>query len=92
MGYCLHYQTAEKTDNLQGNRTRVAALTLVSALLFVFLVNLFWPNGRAFLAEFLFGERTAVAAAAVDGLAVELENGVAFEEAVKTFVSKLLKK
>lgn len=89
MGYCLEYKSGNDKDSLLGKRIRVAALTMVSTLVFVSMVNLFWPRGSRFLEEFLFNENSTVAAAAMDCFAADLESGMAFGEAVELFISKL---
>lgn len=89
MGYCFEYRPDKKRSYCGESIIRTAVLTMVCALLFVFLVNTIWPTGSLLLEEFLFDEKTIATAAEMDMFATDLERGVAFWEAVKQFLIKL---
>lgn len=92
MGYCLEYQKGSRTDPLRGRRYKIAWMTVLWVLIFVFLVNLFWPEGAAVLENFLFPESAAVAAAAMEEMAADLEEGIPLRSAVEMFLDKLERK
>ena len=91
MGYRVVY-TAVKTPSRRGSRAaRVAVLTGAFLLLFLFLVNGFWPRGKQALQELLLPGNAAVTAAALEELAAELGEGEELSAALEEFCRRVIR-
>lgn len=85
MSYRIDYQPVGMIGHAQKRSVRVCSLTAILFLLFLLLINLFWPYGRNVLQGLLFSGDPAVTVAALDGLTDELRSGVTLTEALRTF-------
>lgn len=90
MGYRVEYQQVKKVRGVEKRTSRVAALTALCLLLFLLLVNGFWPRGAEVLRDFLLPGDAAVTAAALEDLALELQTGEELSGALEHFCQKVI--
>ena len=89
MGYRIQYRPIRKIRAAETRKARRAALTALCFLLFLILVNLFWPEGTAYIREILLPGDVTITTAAMEELAEELKRGEGVLSAVETFFRKL---
>lgn len=89
MGYRVEYQPVKKVRGAEKKTSRAAALTALCLVLFVLLVNGFWPRGQAVLRQLLVPGDAAVTVAALEDLAQELRSGEALPSALESFCRKV---
>lgn len=85
MGYRVEYQSGKQVRETKKHRSCIPVLTAVSLLVFLLLVNAFWPRGAEVLQELLFPGDAAVTAAALEEFAMELRAGEELPDALATF-------
>lgn len=85
MGYRICY--GKQRGN---NRIIRRIMTAVFFLMFLFLVNNFWPEGAEALQSLIFRLGNSAAAAALDNMAEELMNGGAVREVFSDFLDRLM--
>lgn len=90
MGYRIDYQPVRKLRGLEKRHHTVAAMTGLCFLLFLFGVEILWPEGWALLQQVVFSGDTSVTAAAMENLAGNLENGLSVREAITGFCRQIL--
>lgn len=90
MGYRIDYRPIKKIRGAQRQKTGVPALTCVCLLLFLLLVNAFWPDGADFLEKLVFSQHQNVTVDAMDRLVSDLQEGASLSAALDAFCSSLL--
>lgn len=90
MGYRVDYPSARKGRGAEKPPLRLAALTALCLLIFLLLVNGFWPAGAQALRDFLIPGDTAVTVAALEDLAAELRAGEALPDALESFCRRVI--
>ena len=75
---------------MKSSLSRVLLLTAVCLLVFLLLVNSFWPKGAEVLRSFLLPGDAAVTVAALEDLSAELRNGEDISSALESFCRKVL--
>ena len=80
MGYRIDYEGYKETKaSRKKEENHIVAWTFVCSMVFLLLVNYFWPEGRQMLRQlFLPGDGEAVQA-----FAVQLQQGESLEQAVR---------
>lgn len=90
MGYRVEYQPVKKVRGVEKRTSRVPALTALFFLLFLLLVNGFWPQGAEILREILIPGDPTVTVAALETFTQELQTGeelsIAFEDFCRTIL------
>lgn len=87
MGYRVEYETPGQVPKKE---KRVVMLTAVFLVLFLLLVNLFWPQGAVLLRELALPGDAAITAAALEDLAADLGNGLEISDALESFCRKVI--
>ena len=90
MGYRITYEPVKKVRGAEKRHSSAAALAGIFFLLFVRLVNLFWPRGAAALRELALPGDGAVTAAALEDFAEDLGSGLPISEAAEDFCRRIL--
>jgi len=87
MSYRVEYQPAGQAKK---GGSRLIALTALCLLLFLLLLNGFWPRGAQVLREWVLPGDAAVTAAALEELAVELKSGEPISGALEDFCRRVM--
>ncbi len=87
MSYRVEYQPVKQRKK---GGSRLIALTALCLLLFLLLVNGFWPRGTQVLREWVLPGDAAVTAAALEELAVELKSGEPISGALESFCRRIM--
>lgn len=82
MGYRIDYS--------QPKKSRLWAMTAGWLLVFLLLVGLFWPRGRALLATALFPGNQAVTREALGDFARDVDDGEPLGQALEAFCRQIL--
>lgn len=90
MGYRIDYGPVRKIRGAEKRRVGAAALTGISFLLFLLLVNSCWPRGSQVLRGLVFSGNAAVTAAALEDFSVELQMGEELPSAIENFCRKVI--
>ena len=90
MGYRVDYGPGNSEHKGNNSLSRVLVLTAVCLLVFLLLVNSFWPRGAEVLRSFLLPGDAAVTAAALEELSAELQNGEDISSALESFCRKII--
>ena len=91
MGYRIDYgQPFDKKYPMPDRRSRLPWMVCIALLLFALLTNLFWPEGRAVLAEFLIPGDAAVTSAAFSDMVADVRAGVTVSDALAAFCREIL--
>ena len=85
MSYRIEYQPMKRPGSRQGGSLRRPALTGMFFLLFVFLVDAFWPQGREMLRELLIPGDPDVTVEAFGVFANAIQSGSPFGDAAEAF-------
>lgn len=91
MGYRVDYQPIRKVRGVEKRTLSVPALTALCMLLFVLIVNIAWPRGKAVLNKLLFPGNAAVTVAALEDFTVELKSGEELSGAFETFCRRVIR-
>ena len=87
MAYKIRY--GEIKQPTKSNYFRAQVLTAAIFLAFLFVVNIFWEQGRYLIQNFLLPEEGKVVTAA-QTLAAEIENGAPFWNAMEVFCESII--
>ena len=87
MAYKIRYDEIKQPTKSNYFRTQV--LTAAILLAFLFVVNIFWEQGRYLIQNFLLPEEGKVVTAA-QTLAAEIENGAPFWNAMEVFCESII--
>ena len=90
MGYRVDYGPVKQERKGRSSISRVLMLTAVCLLVFLLLVNSFWPRGAQVLRSFLLPGDAAVTAAALEDLSAALRNGEEISSALENFCRKVM--
>lgn len=89
MSYRIQYRSYHAKKRRLAIKMRLPALTVLSFLVFLFLVNIFWPEGSACLGGILENRMAMVSAGALDRFAAELYDGEPLTEAFSAFLDAI---
>lgn len=89
MSYRINYGSSHRKMGNPITKFRLPALTGLCFLLFLTLVNTFWPEGSAYLSDKAHHWRESAAVLALDRLAEELHHGEPLAEAFSDFLSSI---
>ena len=87
MAYKIRYDEIKQPT--KSNYFRAQVLTAAILLAFLFVVNIFWEQGRYLIQNFLLPEEGKVVTAA-QTLAAEIENGAPFWNAMEVFCESIV--
>ena len=90
MGYRIAYKTIQKKPRGKRFSIRLPALIVLCFSLFIFLVEMLWPDGAALLKKTLALPGEAIGVSALNDLAAELQGGASVVTAFADFCGKLL--
>ncbi len=90
MAYRVDYLPVKKIRGAEKCRSRIAALTALFFLLFVFLIHNTWPRGTQVLQGLLFPGDVQAAAAALEDLTQNLRTGQPLPEALEVFCQTIV--
>ena len=90
MAYRIEYDTSVPCRQRCCGKPKVTLLAAGFFLLFLLLVNLFWPAGGDLLREILLPGDPAVTAEAVDSLIENLEDGETVSDSVAAFCREII--
>ena len=90
MAYRIDYDKTGTRKRIEPAKSRIAVYTAAFFLLFLLLVNLFWPDGTGFLRQSLIPGDPDVTAAAVDSLIDDLKDGQQVSDAITAFCRELI--
>lgn len=85
MSYRINYGSSHKKKGSPAAQIRLPALTALCLLVFLFLVNCFWPEGSAYLNGIFDSSHTSASVMALDRFAEELYQGEPLAEAFSAF-------
>ena len=85
MSYRIQYPSPHAAKSIRQRKIRLPLLTVLCFLLFLFLVNTFWPQGAAYMAEKMAVLRRSAAVMALDRLAEDLLRGEPLAAAFSEF-------
>lgn len=91
MGYRVEYVTVKKVRGLENRVSRLATLTAIFLLLFLFLAGSLWPEGEEVIKRLFFPGDPAVTAAALEKLTGELQAGADVTGSLRNFCLQILK-
>ena len=89
MGYRVRYQAIRKIRAVEKRKARRTALTALCLLLFIILVNLFWPEGSTYIRQLFIPGDASVTVAAMESLAENLEMGEGIWSAMEKFIREV---
>ena len=89
MSYRINYGSSHKKKGSPAGKIRLPALTALCFLVFLFLVNCFWPEGSAYLDGILASSRASASVMALDRFAEELCQGEPLVEAFFAFLDTI---
>ena len=89
MSYRINYGSSHKKKGSPAAKIRLPALTALCFLVFLFLVNAFWPEGSAYLDGILESSRVSASVMALDRFAEELYHGEPLAEAFSAFLDTI---
>ncbi len=90
MGYRVEYGSVKKVRGSETRAPRAAAFTALFFLLFLLLVNTFWPQGAEMLRDIVLPGDPAVTAAALEEFTMELKDGAKLSGAFTAFCQRIL--
>lgn len=90
MGYRVDYQPVKKVRGAEKRTSKIPALTALFLVLFLLLVNGFWPRGAEVLKEVLIPGDPAVTVAALEDFATELKAGENLSGAWEAFCRRVI--
>ena len=90
MGYRVEYGQDSNQEKAAGRLGRILVLTVILFVMFLVLVNLFWPQGAAMVRQALIPGDAAVTVGALEGLAQDLKAGDSIEAALQSFCRTVL--
>lgn len=91
LGYRIDYgQPFDKKYPMPARRSRLPWMVCGALLLFALLTNLYWPEGRTMLAEFLVPGDAAVTTAAFSDMVADVRAGEEVSDAVAAFCREIL--
>ncbi len=85
MGYRVDYGPIKKVRGAEKVRTRVPALTVLFLMVFLLLVQLFWPQGAELLQHIFIPGDPKVTVAALETFAQELQQRTPLMDAFENF-------
>ena len=85
MGYRVTYPLKMRLPKQKTNHTRRTLLTFVFLCLFLTIVTVAWPRGKAVLQGMVFSGDLAVTAAALEDMTSDLQAGMPFADALEAF-------
>lgn len=83
VSYQIQYPSVRKLRGREGTRVRLPLLTVLSFLIFLVMVALFWPEGTALIRNF-------VPVTALEAFASDLQHGEAVMASFSDFMRSLL--
>ncbi len=89
MSYRIIYGSLHTKNVSVVSKIRLPALTVLCFLLFLTLVNTFWEEGSAYLAEWVHSVRESAAVLALEQFAEELYQGEPLAEAFSAFCNSI---
>lgn len=92
MSYRIQYQREGKKPKRNYTAFRRELLTILCFLLFVTMVVPAWPQAAQLIHDTLEPFRPAVVVAAMDELALSLQQGTSIMQAFRTFVQHVIQK
>lgn len=90
MGYRITYEPVKKVRGAEKRHSSTAALAGLFFLVFLLLVNLFWPQGAQTLRELILPGDGAVTAAALEEFAEDLGSGLPIAAAAEDFCRRII--
>ena len=91
MPYRIEYdKSTQKYEIKSKHSLRFSFILLTCYILFFILTAAFWPDGRAFIQEFLIPGDNAVTIEAFSTMTRELRSGVSFNDAIYTFCHEII--
>lgn len=85
MGYRVTYPLKMRLPKQKTNHTRRTLLTIVFLCIFLTIVTVAWPRGKAVLQGMVFSGDLAVTAAALEDMTSDLQAGMPFADALEEF-------
>lgn len=85
MSYRIQYSSPYAAPCKKQSKIRLPLLTVLCFLLFLMLVNTFWPQGAEYMAEKMAALRQSAAVMALDRLAEDLFRGEPLSAAFSEF-------
>lgn len=90
MSYRIQYPSPYAAPCKKQSKIRLPLLTVLCFLLFLFLVNTFWPRGAEYMGEKMAALRQSAAVMALDRLAEDLFRGEPLSTAFSEFCNGIL--
>lgn len=90
MGYRVDYRPIKKIRGAEKRRSGYPAMAALLFLLFLFLVNGFWPRGAEVTKRLLIPGDPEITTAALGNLATDLRAGTSLSGAVENFCITIL--